>query len=408
MSFLSRIAVRALLAPLVFCSLPISAQTVPLGSAESFGVLGASAVTNTGPSIVTGDLGISPNGESSVTGFTFSTPPGPGQVVGTTHFADALAMEAQLDATTAYNTLAGLACDATIAADLGGTTLMPGVYCSASTMGLTGTVTLDAQGDPDALFVFQVGSMLTTASASSVQVINGGQACNVFWQIGSSATLGTGTNFVGTIIASASVTMTTGVTSSGRAIARSGAVTMDGNAVTVCELVGAVPSITKSFSPTTIAPDGLSTLTVTLTNPDPAAATLLAPLVDNLPTGVVIAPVPNATTTCGGGVQPIAVAGTSTLTLPTGAVIPADASCTVTVDVTASAPGTYTNTIAASALVTSNGNNPDPAVAVLVVAAGVAATVSIPTLSQWTLAGLAMLLALFGLSAARRRNSRPR
>ena len=134
------------------------AATAPsLGAAESFAVLGASTVTNTGPTVITGDLGIHPSNASSVTGFP------PGQVIGATHFADAVALLAKNNAITAYNNLASQACNATISADLGGTTLTPGVYCSASSMGLTGTLTLDAQGDPNAVWVFKMGSTLTTA-----------------------------------------------------------------------------------------------------------------------------------------------------------------------------------------------------------------------------------------------------
>ena len=390
---------------LVVSSFSVGAQTVPLGAVEDFGVLGASAVTNTGPSLVTGDLGISPNAASSVTGFTFSTPPGPGQVTGTTHFADALAIAAQVDATTAYNTLAGRPCDVTIPADLGGLTLPAGVYCSASTMGLTGTVTLDAQGDPDAVFIFQVGSALTTASGSTVQVINGGQSCNVFWQIGSSATLGTGTDFLGTIIALTSITMTTGATADGRVIARNGAVTLDNAAVSVCALAPAVaPTISKAFNPTTIAPNGLSTLTITLTNTDASAATLLNPLVDSLPPGVVVAAMPNASTTCSGG-APIALAGALNVTLPTGATIPAGGSCSIRVDVTAAIAATYVNTIPAGALVTSNGSNPDPAVATLIVIDGVPPQLpatAVPTLSLTALVGLAGLFGLLGVGLIRR------
>src|SRR6185369_17822891 len=135
------------------------------------------------------------------------------------HFADAVALGAQNDVTTAYNNLAGQACDMTISADLGGSTLPPGVYCSASTMGLTGTLTLDAQGDPDAVFIFQIGSSLTTASASLVSVINGGNNCNVFWQLGASATLGTGTTLAGNLLALASITLTTGASVDGRTFA---------------------------------------------------------------------------------------------------------------------------------------------------------------------------------------------
>lgn len=215
-----------------------SAQTVPLGTATSFGVLAGSAITNVGPTVITGDLGIQPNNASAVTGFTFSTPPGPGIVNGATHFANAAALQAQNDATTAFNTLAALPCTATVAGDLGGMTLTPGVYCSTSTMGLTGAVTLNGQNDPAARFVFKVGSALTTASGASVNVINGAQACNIFWQVGSSATLGTGTSFLGTVIAFTSVTINTGTSISGRTIARNGAVTTGSAAISVCSLGG--------------------------------------------------------------------------------------------------------------------------------------------------------------------------
>ena len=173
-----------------------------------------------------------------MTGFTFSAPPGPGIVNGASHFANAVALQAQNDATTAYNTLATLPCTATIPGDLGGMTLTPGVYCSTSSMGLTGAVTLNGQNDPAARFVFKVGSALTTASGASVNVINGAQACNIFWQVGSSATLGTGTSFLGTVIAFTSVTINTGTTVSGRTIARNGAVTAGSAAISVCTLGG--------------------------------------------------------------------------------------------------------------------------------------------------------------------------
>lgn len=346
----------------LFCAVSTAlAQSVPLGSASPFGVIGASAITNTGPSVVTGDLGISPNNASSVTGFP------PGQVIGTTHFADAVALQAQLDVTTAYNALAGLACDTVVTADLGGTTLTPGVYCAAVAMGLTGTLTLDAQGDPNALFVFQIGSTLTTGSASMVRIINGGSDCNVYWQVGSSATLGTGTNFVGNILALASITLTTGSNTSGRLLARTGAVTLDGSSVTVCAEPAVQPSLFKAFNPTSINAGDVSTLTITLSNPNPSVATLSSALVDTLPNGVVVATLPNVSTTCGGSGAPIANAGGASVSLPAGRSIPANGSCTLIVDVTAAASGVYINTLAADALVTSNGNNPSPAVATLTV-----------------------------------------
>ena len=352
---------------LLFAALTVSAQTVPLGTAASFGVIAASSVTSTGPTIVVGDLGLSPGNASSVTGFTFSTPPGPGQVVGTTHFADAVALNAKNDALTAYNTLAGRPCTTVISGDLGGRTLTPGVYCSASSMGLTGTLTLDAQGNRDATFIFQLGSALTTASASQVQMINAGQTCNVFWQVGSSATLGTGSSFSGNILASSSVTLTTGTSNNGRVIGLNGAVTLDGSNVAVCSLLANTMVVNKSFNPTTINPNGTSVLTVMLNNPNSVAATTIAPLVDTLPNGVLIANPATASTTCGGGVIPAALAGGNSVTLPSGAVIPANGSCQVSVNVTSASAGTYVNTIPAGALVTTNGINPSPAVATLTV-----------------------------------------
>jgi ice-binding like protein/subtilase family protein len=194
-----------------------------LGAASRFAVLGGTTVTNTGATTVNADLGVSPG--SAVTGFP------PGTVAGgSLHAADALALQAQTDTTSAYASLAAQACTP-LTGDLGGRTLAPGVYCYPSAAQLTGTLTLDAHGNPNAVFVFQIGSLLTTASHASVILINAGSACSVFWQVGSSATLGTRTTFVGTILALTSITLTTGATVSGRALARNGAVTMDTNTV---------------------------------------------------------------------------------------------------------------------------------------------------------------------------------
>jgi hypothetical protein len=187
--------------------------TVGLGNAAPFAVLAGSTVTNTGPSVISGDVGVSPG--TAVTGFP------PGQVNnGSVHTGDAVAAGAQSDLTTAYNDAAGRT-PATVEAnpDLGGTTLAPGVYKVASAMSLTGTVTLDGQNDPSAVFIFQAGSTLITASDSTVKLIGGAQACNVFWQVGSSATLGTGSTFVGTIMALTSASVQTGTTVAGRVLA---------------------------------------------------------------------------------------------------------------------------------------------------------------------------------------------
>jgi flagellar basal body-associated protein FliL len=202
------------------------AQTaVSLGTAANFEVLAGSGVTNTGNTIVTGNLGVSPG--TAVTGFP------PGTVSGTTSIGVASAAgTGQGDLTTAYNNAQGLTlCPITVSGDLGGLTLTPGLYKSTSSLAITGTLTLDAQGNANAVFIFQIASTLTTASGSSIVLANGAQASNVFWAVGSSATLGTYSLFKGTIMAYASITITTGAELDGRALARVAAVTMDSNTV---------------------------------------------------------------------------------------------------------------------------------------------------------------------------------
>ncbi len=234
----------ATLAILSFSSIGLAQSEPPLGTAANFGVLAGSAVSNTGATVITGDLGLWPNTASSITGFP------PGSVIGTIQAGNAVALQAQSDLTVAYNNAAGQACGTDLTGtDLGGLTLTPGVYCFSTSAQLTGTLTLDAQGDENAVFIFQIGSTLTTASNSSVAMINGGDGCRVYWQVGTSATLGTGTALVGNVLALSSITATTGASVSGRLLARNGAVTLDFNTVGGC-IEGGCPVI--DLQPTTL------------------------------------------------------------------------------------------------------------------------------------------------------------
>lgn len=208
---------------------PVVGSLSPLGTACNFGILAATpAVSSIGPTIVSGgDVGIWP--AASITGFP------PATLTGTKHLGDSVAATAQGDLTTAYNNAAAAAGGAILPADIGGETLAPGVYKTTSaqpSLGITGNLTLS--GDANAVWIFQVVSSLTTAAGNSKIILSGGaQSKNVFWQIGSSATLGTNTTFAGTIMSQASVTLTTGATLNGRALARTGAVSMDSNPVNV-------------------------------------------------------------------------------------------------------------------------------------------------------------------------------
>jgi Ice-binding-like len=203
----------------------ITGQGVPLGSDATFAVLAASTVTNSGPTIVTGDLGVSPG--SAVTGFP------PGTVTGgAIHAADPTAAQAQLDLTTAYNNAAGRVNPTAVPADIGGTVITPGLYKAPVSLAITGNVTLDGQNNPNSVFIFQMASTLTTSVNSTVTLINRANACNIFWQVGSSATLNTASIFNGNILAQASISLGTGATVNGRVLARTGAVTLLSNIVT--------------------------------------------------------------------------------------------------------------------------------------------------------------------------------
>ncbi|MCW2602753.1 MAG: hypothetical protein JWN61_888 [Pseudonocardiales bacterium] len=221
---------------------------VNLGSAADFGVLGSTAVSNTGPTLITGQLGLSPNTSSSITGFP------PGVASGATHAADGVAAQARSDARAAYIDLQnrGSQPGATVVtADLGGQTLVAGVY--AGPLSLTGTLTLDGQNNADSVFIFTTDSTLITSTSSQVALINGADACRVFWRIGSSATLQTSTVFVGSILAEASITAVTGASVNGRLVALDGAVTLDSNVITrsVCDTAPPVTDTTTTDTSTT-------------------------------------------------------------------------------------------------------------------------------------------------------------
>ncbi|MDW7656591.1 MAG: ice-binding family protein [Bacillota bacterium] len=246
-------------------------STVNLGTTASFAVLAGESITNTGPTTiggsVGGNIGVSPG--TSVTGF----PPG---IVsdGTIHSADATALQAQVDLVTAYNDAASRAVTADLTGqDLGGKTLTAGVYSFSSSAQLTGTLILDAQGDPEAVFIFQIGTTLTTASSSVVSLINGARFCRVFWQVGSSATLGTSTDFVGHVFALTSIAAQTGATVQGQLLARNGAVTLDNNTITngVCD-DGATPTPTPTTGATPTPTTGATPTPTTGASPTPTTA----------------------------------------------------------------------------------------------------------------------------------------
>jgi hypothetical protein len=210
-----------------FAAVPVAAQAsaVNLATVQPFVVLGGSTVTNTGPSVLNGALGVSPG--TSLTGFGL-----PAVVNGPIHANNGVAAQAQADLTTAYNVAAGQPvppANNLTGTDLGSKTLTAGAYGFSSSAQLTGALTLDAQGNPNAQFVFEIGSTLTTASASSVILTNGASPCNVYWQIGSSATLGSGTAFVGNVMALTSISLNSGATVIGRLLARNGQISLINN-----------------------------------------------------------------------------------------------------------------------------------------------------------------------------------
>ncbi|WP_319462035.1 ice-binding family protein [Micromonospora sp. RTP1Z1] len=239
---------------------------VDLATATSYAVLADGAITNNGNSVITGDVGVHPGTE--ISGFP------PGVINGQRHAGDAVAERAQSDLTVAYNDAAGRTSSRTIGPHLEGQTLTPGVYKAAENASLAGTLTLDAKGNPSAVFIFQLGSGLTTAQNSNVRVVNSPRpACGVFWTVGDSATLGTNTSFVGRIMAVNGITLQSAAKiEQGGALSRDGSVTLDTNAVSRSECAAAgAPTRppTAPASPTTPTPSQ----TVSPTTPGPTATT---------------------------------------------------------------------------------------------------------------------------------------
>ena len=236
----------------------LAAATVNLGSAKSFAVLAGETITNTGATTITGDVGLHPG--KTATGFTTVT------LHGAQHLGDAVALSAKNALVTAYNDAAGAKPVTKVATELGGTTVKPGVYAS-DTLGLTGTLTLDGEG----LYIFQAASTLITASGSKVALIGGASACNVYWQVGSSATLGTTTSFKGTIMALTSIALNNGATLQGRALAQNGAVTMDHNTISssACSAPSPTPRATPKSGATAPLPatDTLASIPAAVTDP---------------------------------------------------------------------------------------------------------------------------------------------
>ena len=249
------IALAASLAAVTAATTIGAPASVGLGTATSFAVLAGQTITNAGPTKITGDIGLHPG--SAVTGFSSVT------YVGALHLADGVALQAKNALVTAYNDAAGRTPATTVAAELGGQALTAGVYDSAAgTFGVTGTLTLDAEGDSQAVFIFQMASTLITAPGSSVALINGASACNVYWQVGSSATLDTTTSFKGTIMALTSIALKTGATLQGRALARNGEVTLDTNVITSA---ACSPPTAPTIPNTALGGEGPLTLSLSLT-----------------------------------------------------------------------------------------------------------------------------------------------
>jgi uncharacterized repeat protein (TIGR01451 family) len=291
--------------------------TIPLRSAESFGVLAATSVSSTGLTVVGGDLGVSPGSPPSVVGFPA------GVVNGTIHAADLTAAQAQADLTTAYNAATNAPCNTIIAGDLNGLTLTPGVYCAGAAIAITGTLTLDLGGDPNAFFLFKINAALNPAAAAMVTVINtgaGNETCapNAFWQVAGAVTLGANSSFTGDLLASGAITAGAGATLRGRALSRSGSVTLSANALSACPSPTADLSVNAVGSTPSVVPGATVTYAVTATNGgafDAADATMTATLPGDLTFGSLSTPAGWSCTT-----PAVGSAGAMTCTNPSFAV----------------------------------------------------------------------------------------
>lgn len=380
-------------------SAPALAAVEPnLGTSATYGVLSSTYTNTSAGTTINGDIGYT-TGPAVVP-----------TVTGATHIADGPYATAGIDQGSALVSLNGQSCTSlgagAVALDAvnlgaGPGVFPPGCYSSGGAMTITvsTTVTLIGAG----VYIFRPAGALTTGANSKVVATGGACESDVFWTPTGAATLGANAaasltpTFVGTIIADAGITLGHFANLTGRSLAFGGTVTTDTNTITVplcAPFVTPVPApggvaISKAFSPNSISAGGVSRLTITLSNNNAGIATLTGVLTDNLPGGVTVAPVPNAITTCGGGI-PTAVAGSAIVSLPIGTTIPAGApgTCTVAVNVTAVAGGPYTNTLPIGALVTSNGNNPAPASDTLtIIGAAVATTLSTVASPGVTLGG---------------------
>ena len=393
---------------ILVCGPALAATAPSLGSASTYGVVSSTFTNaNTAPqTIINGDVCYTtgPTTPPLTINGTITTPCDPAR-----GGEQGLAL-ANLNGQACVSLGAAVTLDSVIIGANPPGVIPPGCYSSTGAMNVTlgTTVTLNGAG----VYIFRPGGALTTGANSRVILAGGACASDVFWTpigattLGANAALSPTPTFVGNILDAAGISIGHFANLTGRALAFGGTVTTDAATITVPTCAAfpgggtAIPSLAKGFNPVSIIAGSVSSLTIRLTNANPIVATLSAPLIDTLPAGVVIAPTPNASTTCGGGATVSATAGGTTVTLPAGRSIPGGSpgTCTVSVDVTSATAGSYVNTLAAGALQTNNGNNAAPATATL----AVGGPVPIPTLSEWAMVLLAALLALAGFAALRR------